>query len=282
MSRFWFTSALPLFFITASGNVSQSGEELKGNALDVYLLNHDPHKLLEHYQPTIEIIVKKYIARGLFRPQEKDDVVQTINEKLLSGKIAKIQNLYNHTCYLSTYFSKIVSNLCLEIKRRHKTVPYALSLDEVEPGYQDERADNALMIRDELNRFDRVLRMYYRSRPKLTLCLKLIFHIPLTETDIRDYYPDCPVEDQQLLTERFGHDRVQATEKEVYAAVTPLFNQCEQKRNSPDALRKWLNARIDEVITLLNAGGAGANYDKPALKLLVEQYYTGENREAGQ
>ncbi len=64
------------------------------NQEDINLLHNDPGGLIMKYQKIISIIVqKKLINPGYFKMCEKDDLTQTISEKLLE-KIPSIKKNY--------------------------------------------------------------------------------------------------------------------------------------------------------------------------------------------
>jgi len=85
---------------------------------------------------------------------------------------------------------------------------------------------------------------------------------------------------QNLLT-HFGGDYENLPDKEIYAIMTPLFNRCEGKENSPDALRKWINMKVDEIIDLLNGRTRRSNYDQETLKILAQKYYAAREEAIG-
>lgn len=242
------------------------------NNLNIHLLYNDPNKLIEDFQPIIRIIVGKFVRSGYFKSHETDDIIQSINVKLLDTKIKKMQAQYNYSCYLSTYFSKVVYNLCLELKRKMKRVT-SLNLDEIEIGTYDSQIEGRVYIEEELKKLSTILKLYHKSQARLELCLKLIFRISLRNEDVRKYCPHCSAEDFKALLGNFGSESKDFTDKEIYEIVTPIFNKYEGKKNSADALRKWVKTRIDEIIKSLNGIPKQANYDMETLKILVRKFF---------
>ena len=51
--------------------------------LDITLLRADPNAFILQCQNIINIFVKKYIGSGMFNGDDKDDIVQSINEVLI-------------------------------------------------------------------------------------------------------------------------------------------------------------------------------------------------------
>ncbi len=81
-----------------------------GNQQDVKLLREQPRELIIKYQDIIHIIVKKYIASNMFLASEYEDIVQTVNEDLLS-KSERIREQYNGMALLRTVLFSHCSEL---------------------------------------------------------------------------------------------------------------------------------------------------------------------------
>ncbi len=245
------------------------------NDEDVQLLYHDPRALLLRYQTTINIIVQKFVASGFFAPDDKADIVQTINELLLRGKLRNMQAQYNYSAYVVTYFSKVVYNLCLELRRKAKRetlIDRSKELHEVQAAYADERGLHRAVITQEVRRLKTILQLFGHARAKLELCLGLCFRFSLKAVALRECYPLCSEADVQTMLAHFGGDYEDLPDKEVYARATPILNRCEGKANSPDALRKWISLKTEEIIALLNGGAGRASYDRDTLKILWQKY----------
>jgi len=244
------------------------------NQIEVNLLYNNPNEMLKNYQNIIQIIVQKFVGKRLFNAFEKEDVSQFINEKMLTEKIKKIQAQYDNSTYLRTYFSRIVQNLCYEYRRKFKQQP-TIELDENE--FSSSPDFNELVIRDEFKRLAAILKLFKNSRNKLVLCLKLISRVEIADDDLLSYCPKCDSDKLRNLTGRFGEDYYDMKDLEIYNIITPFFNKCDGKNNSVDALRKWLDAKITEIIKILNGNPPQASYDKETLKILVQKYYESNN-----
>ena len=147
--------------------------------------------------------MQRFVASGYFHTGEKDDIVQSINERLLASRIRSMQARYNHSAYVSTYFAKIVYNLCLEMgrkRKRERALDRSQDVSELEIGYEDESGIVQLLIQSEIRRFETLLKLYGRTRCKLELCLKLFFRVEVTAADLRAYYPQSsPAERDRIL-----------------------------------------------------------------------------------
>ena len=242
------------------------------NDRDVELLRSDPHALLLKYQETVRIIVKKYIEAGMFRAPEFDDIVQEINVSLLA-KIPAMQRQYNGKSLFKTYFSVIVRNICLKAHRRgQKDIDFLQ--EDLSVYFVENTHEKRSVIEHEVRRFKTVLSLYDTQRPKLLLCLKLYFRIPMTPEDIRLWYPECSGEDQASLMRHFGLNYDQLSDIDIYKIVTPIMNRNEKRSNSVDAMRKWTDSKVREIIDLLNGRPKRTNHSVETLKILVDDFFS--------
>lgn len=245
------------------------------NEEDARLLYHDPRALLTQYQPTISIIVQKFVASGMIAPDEKADVVQTINERMLRDKLRNMQAQYNYSAYVSTYFSKVVYNLCLEWRRQTKREALfdrSKELQQIEVAHEDQRGWGNAVIAQEVQRFKTILQLFGKAKAKVELCLRLLFRLPFSPEELRGYFTACTAVVIDELLDSFGGDYAHMTDKEVYAQAIQFFNQQEGKTNSPDALRKWIQLKVEEILALLNGGMSRASYDRETLQILLQKY----------
>jgi|ERR1035437_3184124 RNA polymerase sigma factor (sigma-70 family) len=238
---------------------------------DIDLLYNDIDKLIEKYQSTIEIIINKFIRSGYMKYADKDDLKQDINEELLL-KIPKIKNNYNGTCSLNTYISAIIRNICLEKIRKIQTATKKLGPEVITEQIIYNSAPDNLAMADELDRLKVILVLFDKQKAKFELCLKLLFRIPVCEEDICNYLEINKLDDFKNSFEILNNENT-LTDNHLYDILTKIFNKKEKKYNSSDAIRKWIKARIDETIYLMNGNPKRANYDKESLKLLVELYF---------
>lgn len=239
---------------------------------DFHLLHSDPKGLVMAYQRMIESIVWKFVKSGMFAHESIADVVQTVNMELLE-RIDRIQANFNGSTLVRTYVSAVVRNICL---RLHRQRFYSKPADpEVKENMLNSiGALDRYSIEQARSVFRAIMQQYHRDKPKLTICLKLHFQIGLTREDIMQWYPECSPDVVSRLTSLFGGGPVRRHEKETYALVTPVFNEAEQKNNLPDALRKWTESKILEILTLLNSSIPPAAFDDESLRLLVEDYFS--------
>ena len=242
------------------------------NDRDAELLRSDPEALVLKYQETVEIIVKKYIQSGLFTATEFEDTVQDILAALLV-RIPAMQSQYNGTSLFKTYFSVIVRNICLK-KYREDRKEVDIVKEDVAGVAEQNVLENKDIIEHEVRRFKTILSLYHKQRPKLLLCLKLYYKIPITPEDIRLWYPACNDDDHALLLKHFGSSFHHMRDIVVYELVTPIMNRNERKSNSVDALRKWTDSKVRDIIEVLNGDPKKANYTTETLKILVDDFFS--------
>ena len=242
------------------------------NEKDITLLHSDPHSLLLKYQETVKIIVKKYIIAGMFKASDFEDIVQEVSSTLLV-KIPAMQAQYNGMSLFKTYFSVIVRNICLKEHVKFKK-EIAAEQQEIDGLIDRGHGEDKILIEEEVRRFKNILSLYYRQRPKLLLCLKLHYRIPLTYEDLSTWYPQCSLQDSETLLRHFGIPFDNEDDLEIFKTLTPVMNKNENKTNSVDAVRKWTDSKIQEIIKLLNGTPQRRSHTEETLKILVDDFFS--------
>ena len=158
---------------------------------------------------------------------------------------------YNGMSLFRTYFSVIVRNICM---KEHAKINREVTIEQEDITGLIDRAciEEKIVFEKEVQRFRAILSLYYRQRAKLLFCLKLHYRIPLTPEDINLWYPKCSFSDRIMLLKNFGKNFDGKDDIEIYQLITPLMNENENKSNSVDAVRKWTDSKIHEIIQLLN------------------------------
>ncbi|MEZ5195457.1 MAG: hypothetical protein R2764_03385 [Bacteroidales bacterium] len=162
---------------------------MSNNQEDLFLLHNNPEKMLLKYQVVISIIVQiNLIDKGFFHSQEKEELIQMVNEALW-GRMENIRKKYNGKASVKTYVSKVILNICREIKRKRKSDPGFDSLENknYKTPSRGLNPEEELAFRDEYSRFEKILITYYTKRSKIELCLKLIYRIAVFLSDFSNY-----------------------------------------------------------------------------------------------
>jgi DNA-directed RNA polymerase specialized sigma24 family protein len=240
------------------------------NEEDIQLLRTDFGRLIAKYQGIVRIIVDKYVASGLLRQSETEDIVQAVNDSMLQ-RMPQIRSQYIGSTLLRTYLSSIIRNVCLKEFHARRRIPHDIPLDEANIGRPDRLLDRAL-IREEIARFRKILGVYHGELPKLLICLKLHFRLPITKQDLLDWYPRCGKRDLEFLLESFGGNYEGLLESEVFRLFTHVMNRAERKRNRAHAVQRWTNKRVNEVLELLNGDSPARAHNRETLKILFENF----------
>lgn len=244
------------------------------NAIDTDLLRNSPKELLLKYQGIIRIIVRRYVSTGMFRPNEFEDVVQELNAELLI-RLPRIRRRYDGSSFVRTYFSAVVRNLCLKMHKKSRRKIRTEALDEEIAADPDDPMQK-YQIEHAVGMFRAIMRQYDHSPafPKLLVGLKLRYRLPLSSSDILRWLPHCPDAHVNRLISLFGGEYEEMFERDVWKAITSVSNAVDRKVNTPDAFKKWVLLRIQEILALLNGEPRRTHFDQESLKVLVEDYFS--------
>jgi hypothetical protein len=250
---------------------------VRNNEQDIHLLYNNPHSFIEEHQKTIEFVVNKFVFTGFFAQSERDELIQFVNERLLSEKIRKMQQQYRPAYYVVTYLSKIVHNICLEYSRKKRSGNREEITGDLDRLNLKDTEDitNKLLVDEEVQRLDNILSLYHRQRIRVEIFLKILFGIGVERDEIRLLYPKASDASIEELTARCDplSDLDKKTDKDLYTALTQFCNRYENKNNTADALRKYIQAKMSEIIELLNSPPHRTSYDKETLKILFQYRY---------
>jgi hypothetical protein len=258
--------------------------------------------LLENHPQTVVLMYRTYIKKFIkYRhphTDEWEDIFQEVITRLISGKIYRIREKFDFSyqyqdsskkeaasptgnnagngkkiSFFTSYLMVTVRNIYMDIIRERKVRPLTggefLPIDDTIDIYEDKQMLNRLVINEEFQRFQTVLALYYKSRPRLELCLKLKCRVPLTEPDIHRCFPGCSRDEQKTLEQDFKGLR----DKKLFDIVTPIFNRNERTENQGDTLRKWVSIKVDEITAHLNHTHGCTVYDSKNFVDFVSLYY---------
>jgi len=128
---------------------------------------------------------------------------------------------------------------------------------------------NKIFIEEELTKLQFILRMYYKSQPKIELCMKIKFRIPVIAEDILRCFPQCSRHDIDKLSQDFRFEQ----DKHVFESIIDTFNRIEGKENKADTLRKWIAIKTDEIIQHLNHTHDYQVYNQKNISDLITLYF---------
>ncbi len=245
----------------------------------IELLHNNPSRLVEEMQPFIRKTVFYFLLRIQARPDLHDEIVQTINEKLLSQKLTVIQRQYNQSVKFLTYFTKIISNMCKEYMRsRSVRQKYFADLEESNISLLSREKDflENVVIQEEVQRLDYYLRMYFKDYSRLVIGLKFYIRYPVTVGELEKKQSCATNAGDVGLGYFLENQYAEATDKEIYSRLVRIFKTNGKKETSPDSVRKWIQCRMDKIIELLNQGnfeGVSTNYTRETFKILLLKYF---------
>ena len=253
---------------------SKSGVERE----ETELLFRDASAYLERNQPVVRCIAMKFKGSGLFTGCQIDDVIQHVNERMLTDVLEKMKSQYRPICRLQTYFSKIVRNLCLEyaeICSKRNLQESKVDFSRAQIGTQ-ETTSAEVAFAEIFKQLEALLKLYGNRHPRIELFFKISLRLGITEEDVLRCYPAC----SQNILDRFmlsfnhtGTPRM-TNNAEVYSQLITLVNKLEGTNNTADALRKCINKKFDEIAEILNVAPINAALNRETVKLLLEKYYS--------
>jgi hypothetical protein len=242
------------------------------NAADIDLLKSDPRKLIVSYQGTIRIIVSTYIRSGMFDAADFNDIIQHLNNELLE-KVPRIQQQYNGTSLFRTYLSNIIRHACLNLhqKKQRKPVFVGFADSFLTPGSNE--IDRRHLIEHDVLTLRAIIQQSHSERPKLVLCLKLMYRIPITRKDILDWWPACSEHDLSTFLKAMDGEARRLTDKRAFELARPLMNSAESNTSSADAFRRWTDERILGILELLNGSPPTSAHNKETLGILLDDFF---------
>ena len=237
--------------------------------------------LLKNHPRMVVLIYRRYIEKFIYykhrKIDEREDILQEVITRLIEDKIYKVSDRYDFNLKkISTFTSYLmvtIRNIYIDIVRERKIRPLTAGelqpVDELFNPADSENVMNRMLIEEELVKFQTVMKLYYKARPKLELCLKLKFRIPIGKKETSQCFPGCSREDIKMLTQDFKLVK----DKTMFERVVLIFNRYGDKKSKSDTIRKWIFVKIDEIISHLNRTHNGVVYNRKNVGDLVSLYY---------
>jgi len=238
-----------------------------------------------HLQLIQRVIKNTLIKTGYFRNEQTTELEQRVHEQLLLRE-QKILTSFRGEAKFSTFLAVIVTNICREIRKsewRYRSRMFSLSFipafSELS-GWFDKLQDNRIPVPDQMviiettRKLETIFKTYPTCRVKIEFCLKAVFRIPVRIEDLqgKQSEPDaCEIIKKQINTLNIPGEKM--TKTEIYKRLTVIFNLIEKQQNTDDAIRKWLDDRMNEIIRLLNGNPQVASFNRETLQYLCEYYY---------
>jgi RNA polymerase sigma factor (sigma-70 family) len=246
---------------------------LSENEIDIRLLRENPRELLLRYQPLIRLIVKSLAYKGYLPKRDIPDLVQDVNRKLVE-RLERIRDQYNYKSRFKTYFSVVVRNLCMEEFRKLRVITEPQP--EIYEHTASEEATDQLMIRQEFERLQRAVRLFYRDEQAIWLTMRVLADIGIDAADLARFEKDPGLVIRRQLARQlnatFRHSR-----KEKLRELSLALSQLDERNRTPDAIRKWFTSRLDEILELMNGNPPRSAYTLDILLILIEKIESEKN-----
>lgn len=248
------------------------------NDIACKMLQKQPFDLVcsKEYQQSVLKIVRKFKQKGGFLQDTEADVVQEITTIILEQRITYMQKNYAPKYgNVKHYFEKVVYNLAVEqVRKSHKRQNFSQDLAKA-PLQRVGRSRSNDTLSDELKKLALFMNKTGRQSAKLYILFKMYSRAIINKQDFLNYYPDLQKEELNQLLEVFGQNYAHFDDRDLYAKLYPLINKVENKKNSADAVRKWLGSRITELNDWMNRHST-FKYDREALRSLIGVFFVGE------
>ncbi len=241
------------------------------------LLNTSPKELIasDYFQKSISKVLNKLIRNGIVKRHEKEDFVQELNVSFIQKKIFEVQRNFKPSYgSLEPYLEMTIYRKALDIAKseRQKKLLFSEQFQTIDfAGSESISTENTEFITNELKRLEIYFQLFHDKKPKLILLLKLFARICLENKDLKDYYLLVSEAMTIELLLVFGVPYYDKLDKEIYQEILPLIQLAEKKSITSDALRKWINDRIGEIIKALNSGRF--IYDKESIRNLMQFHF---------
>jgi RNA polymerase sigma factor (sigma-70 family) len=233
------------------------------------------------------IIYKILTGTGVYLYEEADDLYQEIILDLLQRK-SQLEQSFRGLSKHSTYLYTVICRKCLELKK--KRIRENKSKIDIEPtDYLQNRElsknpagvplteENQVIVKEYCKRLAYILDTYGTKKPKLVFSMKSVFRIVVRIEELNCSLSKNKEQEQQLIStwiEKINDLEEISTDQEVYVLLTLIYNLLENKHNTNDAIRKWLEDRLDQIIVLLNRPPARSEFNRETLQYLTENCHS--------
>jgi len=247
--------------------------EDQSNVTDIELLRTDPQALILRHQQTIRIIVKRFIASDMFQASEFNDLVQHVNTRLLE-KLPRIRAQYNGLSLFRTYISSIIRHECLDLYAARKSDPGVERLLTDPPNPESTHPDTQLLIEHDVKVFRAIIRQFHDEMPKLLLCLKIVYRIPVERQDLLAWWPGCLEPELTASVGAINEGQKLMPARDRFAVLRPIANKADNSNSTADSVRHWTDDRMRIILKLLNGSPPTSAHTPETLGILIEDYFT--------
>jgi DNA-directed RNA polymerase specialized sigma24 family protein len=222
-------------------------------------------------------LISRFVQRFHQKREEQSDLIQEILTRLLADKIFKIQQKYNASFNklpsFTSYFMVCIRNIYIDVVREGKNTvrqKNMQSLSELEATpLLAEDAMNQLLLEEEFEKLRVIFQLQAANRHKIKICLKLKYHLLLSTSDVRQCFADASSLEIAILCQDFRTTK----DLKMFKTVVSVFNAHETKPVKADTLRKWVENKINEIISQLNRMHRAKIYNNANFSDLIGLYF---------
>jgi RNA polymerase sigma factor (sigma-70 family) len=235
-------------------------------------------KLLVQFDSLIRVVSKKFAASNKLHPFTEEDLYQYITLRLMEN-LPAIRFNYKGNAKVKTYLAAVLRNYAHEFIRKNKLqlLP-SISLNKFGsiPYEEIQEATIKWDKRAELERIKRIMILFGNKQGKIEFVLKGFCRMPLSEVELNPFREKH--HDFEWIKEliRKLNSYQKPTDKDIISLLNQLFNHLDGKNNGDEAMRKWIDRTLNEIIELLNSSKDKRFYNKDGLTALLTIYFEGK------
>ena len=233
------------------------------------------------YSKMIQTIIWfQLIEKGYYCYEDQDELSQLIYLDLLEREENILSSFKNESKF-STFLNTVVTNICRDLrKKKIRDNSHQSGTTREESNFifnnimsVDFTPDQQMVFEEYLQKLKIILSTYPKNRPKIFVCLKALYRLLILLSEL----PTCDLKanNHKLIQDwlvSLNDFSIDMTDQEIYSVLTQIFNHIDGTNKTNDAIRKWIEDRIREIISLLNGNPPQASFDKETFKFLFEYY----------
>ena len=242
------------------------------NELELQLLQEDPAALMLRYQSMADTIVQMQINEGQIPWEEKEEFVHFILDAFLQ-RLESIRLQYNGHSRLRTYCAAVFRNLCKDrIRQYHRQGSPRMLRESDMPAYTVADPLSRLAIKEEVVLFGKVFSLFAKKKAKATLFLKSYFRIPLSKEDLLGYLPTLQEKEIGYWMKALDIGE-EENDVQIYRTLGRLSAKAEEKGGSEESVRKWIKARLNDLVQCMNTS-RDTRHTTETVQLLAERFFS--------
>ncbi len=223
---------------------------------------------IESIKRLIEKVVARYVANHAIPTREKSDVVMTVLEKFLN-KRQKIDDAFEGKSKISTYYIAVFNRMCCEVIRKERKYWDTLHDNFTEDALEKEttsfyETEKQLLIKGELKRLGVVMQLFFEEEAKIYLFTRYYYRLLISMAHIKPYSEEYAEEIFRILN---LHPAI--NQSEIFNNLAQVTALVEGKSVKGDAIRMWLNKRLDMLLDRINMNGV-SRHNRDSLQILLE------------